>query len=168
MRGALNVFADVGQVSETPAAVIGTVGALLGVVLGGFLTAVLEGVRQRRREERLGRAAGRLLSEELAQSHDAFLRIADDGIVRRAGIPEPVPSWDQYRELLASRMTDRQWRTVAEAVLTARNLCGELAQLAATEVGVGHLPTPLETHLKQAAQTLDNAASLLASRREPT
>jgi hypothetical protein len=133
-------------------------------VLGGFLTVMLESVRQGRREERLERAARRLLSDELAEVHDAFLRIAVDGLVRRGGIPQPVASWDQYRELLASRMADLQWRTVAEAVIAARNLCGELEQLAPTDVGVGQVPTALGTELKQAAETLDNAASLLAAR----
>jgi hypothetical protein len=166
VRGALNVFVAAGQASGTAGAIISAAGALLGVVLGGFLTATLESIRQRRREERLERAAGRLLSDELAQTHDAFVRIADERVVRRAGIPEPIASWDQYRELLASRMADLQWRTVAKAVLAARNLCGELEQLAASDVGLGQLPTSLGTQLRQTADTLDNAASLLAARGE--
>jgi len=161
MTGALNAFVAADQGSETPAAVISTVGALLGVVLGGFLTAVLEGTRQRRRDERLERAARRLLFEELAEGSDAFLRIAEDNTVRRASVPEPVASWDQYRELLAARMTDRDWRVVTKAVLTARDLCGELGQLTATDVGLAMLPAPLQEELKQAAGTLGNAASLL-------
>ncbi len=165
MTGALGFFAA-NQGNETSAAVISTVGALLGVVVGGFLTAVLESVRQRRQEERLERAAGRLLSDELVQTRDTFVRIANDRIVRRAGIPGKIASWDQYRELLATRMTDRQWSKVAKAVLAARNLCGELEQLAASDVGVGQLPAEFEMKLKQAAETLDDAASLLAPREQ--
>ena len=166
MTGALNGFVAAGQGNETPAAVISTIGALLGVVLGGFLTAVLEGVRQRRRDDRLEQAAWRLISDELAETRGAFLRIAGDTAVRRASIPDPVTSWDQYRELLASRMKDGQWRTVAKAVLAAHNLRGELEQLTATEVGLGPLPALLRTELEQTAKILEDAVSLLSPRAE--
>jgi hypothetical protein len=127
---------------------------------------MLESVRQRRQEERLERAAGRLLSDELVQARDAFVRISNDRIVRRSGIPGKIASWDQYRELLASRMTDRQWSKLARAVLATRNLCGELEQLAASDVGVGQLSAEFEMKLKQTAETLDDAASLLAPREQ--
>jgi len=45
MTGALGVLVAADQGNDTPAAVISTAGALLGVVLGGFLTALLESVR---------------------------------------------------------------------------------------------------------------------------
>jgi hypothetical protein len=167
MTRALNVFVAEGLGNETPAAVISTIGALLGVVLGGFLTAILDGIRQRRRDERLERAAWRLLSDELWGTCGAFLRIAKDAAVRRASIPEPVASWDQYRELLASRMEDEQWRTVAQSVLAARNMRGELEQLTATEVGLGPLPAPLRTELEQTAKMLEKAVSLLSPGAEP-
>jgi hypothetical protein len=165
MTGALGVIvADQGN--ETPAAVISSIGVLLGVVVGGFLTAMLESIRQRRQEERLERASGRLLSDELVQTRDTFVRIANDRMVRRAAIPGKIASWDQYREFLASRMTDREWSNVARAVLAARNLSGELEQLAASDVGVGQFSTEFEMKLKQAAKTLDEAASLLVQREQ--
>jgi hypothetical protein len=165
MTGALGILvADQG--GEAPAAVISSVGALLGVVVGGFLTATLESVRQRRQEERLERAAGRLLSDELAHTRDTFIRIANDRIVRRAAIPGKIASWDQYREFLASRMTGTEWSKVARAVLATRNLCGELEQLAASDVGVGQFSAEFEMKLKQTAETLDGAVSLLAPREQ--
>jgi hypothetical protein len=160
MTAALNDLADV---SQTPAAIISTVGALLGVMLGGFLTAVLDSFRQRRQEERLAQAARRLLADEMAQIRDAFLRIADDGHVRRGGIPKPVASWDQYRELLACRLADRQWYMLAQAVLVACDLCAELEQLTAADVGVGQLPTALGMQLKQSADALGDASSRLST-----
>jgi hypothetical protein len=166
MTGALGVFVAADQVNDTPAAVISTAGALLGVVLGGFLTALLESARQRRRDKRLELAAGRLLSDELRETSGAFLRIAKDTSVRRAGIPGPVASWEQYRELLASRMKEQRWRTVAEAVLAARNMRGELEQLTATDVGLGPLPAPLRTELEQTAKVLEKAVSLLSPKAE--
>src|SRR5690349_14156804 len=149
MTGARGVFVAADQVNDTPAAVISTAGALLGVVLGGFLTALLESARQRRRDKRLELAAGRLLSDELRETSGAFLRIAKDTSVRRAGIPGPVASWEQYRELLA-----------------ARNMRGELEQLTATDVGLGPLPAPLRTELEQTAKVLEKAVSLLSPKAE--
>jgi hypothetical protein len=166
MTGALGVLVAADGGNDTPAAVISTIGALLGVVLGGSLTALLESARQKRRDQRLELAAGRLLSDELRETRDAFLRIARDTSVRRAGIPGPVASWEQYRELLASRMEEEQWRTVAEAVLAARNMRGELQQLTATDVGLGPLPAPLRAELEQTAKVLEKAVSLLSPRTE--
>jgi hypothetical protein len=163
MAGALNVIADVGQQSGTAETIISTIGALLGVVLGGFLTVMLDSIRQRRQEDRLERAARRLLSDELAEARDVFLGIAHERVVRRERMPEPIGSWDQYRELLASRMADGEWRQVANAVLTARRLRGELQPLVATEVGLGQLRTSLVTELEQTAQTLNAAVTLLGA-----
>ncbi len=161
MTGALNVIADAGQQSGTAETLITTAGALLGVVLGGFLTVMLDSVRQGRREERLERAARRLLSNELAEASEVFRRIAGERVVRRERMPEPIASWDQYRELLASRMDDPEWNQVANAVLTVRRLRGELEPLAATEVGLGQLRAALVTELEEAAKTLDAAVALI-------
>jgi hypothetical protein len=142
---------------------IPTVGALLGVVLGGFLTVMLDSARQGRREERLERAARRLLSNELAEASELLRRAAGERVVRREHLPEPIASWDQYRELLASRMDDFQWHQVANAVLTVHRLRADLEPLAATEAGLGQLPTALVTELEEAAQTLDATVAMLGS-----
>ena len=163
MAGALNLLADAGQQSSTAETVISTIGALLGVVVGGFLTVVLDSMRQRRQEDRLERAARRLLSDELAEAGNLFLRIARERVVRREHVPEPIGSWDQYRELLASRMADLEWRQIATAVLTVRRLRGELQPLAATEAGLGQVPTSLVEELEQTAQTLNTAVARLGA-----
>jgi len=142
---------------------ITTVGALLGVVLGGFLTVMLDSVRQGRREERLERAARRLLSNQLAEAAEVFRRVAGERVVRREDLPEPIASWDQYGELLASRMDDRQWHQVANAVFTVHRLRRELEPLATTEVGLGQLRAALVTELEEAAQTLDATVAMLGS-----
>jgi hypothetical protein len=163
MTGALNVLADAGQQSTTVETLITTAGALFGVVVGGFLTVMLDSARQGRREERLERAARRLLSNELAEASEVFRRVARERVVRREHLPEPIASWDQYRELLASRMDDLQWHQVATAVLTVHRLRGELEPLATTEVGLGQLRPALVTELEEAAQTLDATVALLGS-----
>jgi hypothetical protein len=163
MAGALNVLADVGQQSSTVETVISTIGALVGVMLGGFLTVILDGARQRRQEDRLERAARRLLSDELSEARDVFLRIAGERVVRRERMPEAIGSWDQYRELMATRMSDHEWRQVANAVLMARRLRGELHPLTATEVGLGQLNTSLVTQLEQMVQSLNAAVALLGA-----
>jgi hypothetical protein len=165
MAGMLNVIADAGQPSGTAETVISTVGALLGVVVGGFLTVILDGIRQRRQEDRLEQAARRLLADELAEAREIFLRIAREHVVRREHVPEPIGSWDQYRELLASRMADFEWRQIANAVLTARRMRGELQPLAATETALGQVRTSLVKELEQTAQTLSAAVTQLEAAR---
>lgn len=146
----------------TAAAIISTTGALIGVFIGGLVTTVIEDVRQRRREDRLERAASRLLSDELSESRNAFRRIADQQVVRRESMPSLVPSWEQYRELLATRMEEASWREVATAVLTARRVGGELEPFTASEVGAAQLPAPLIKKIEEASIVTDSAATLLA------
>jgi hypothetical protein len=146
----------------TAAAIISTSGALIGVFVGGLVTAYIESVRQGRREKRLERAAGRMLSNELEESRDGFGSIADQRVVRREAMPSLVPSWEQYRELLATRMEETGWRELAAAVLTARRVGGQLAPFAASDAGVAQLPTALVEEVARASTAAGVAASRLA------
>jgi hypothetical protein len=147
----------------TAAAIISTTGALLGVFVGGLVTAYVESVRQGRREERLEHAAVRLLSNELEESREAFQHIADSGEVRREAIPSLVPSWEQYRELLATRMDEAIWQELARAVLSARRVGGQLAPLAASDAGAARVPPPLVEEVDKASKIAGAAVSLLGS-----
>jgi hypothetical protein len=147
--------------AETAAAVISTSGALLGVVLGGLFTVVVDSFRRGRSEARLERAAGRLLSTELAQSRENLSYIAERRIVRREDLPDVVPSWDQYRELLASRMDQESWETCAHAVSSVRRICGLLEPFAASETGSGELPRHLVGLLAEVSAVMEPASRLL-------
>jgi hypothetical protein len=163
MAGTLNVIADVGPPSSTAETIISTIGALLGVLLGAFLTVVLDSARQRRHEHRLEQAARRLLSDELADARDVFLRIARERLVRSEHVPEPTGLWDQYRELLATRMTDLEWRKIANAVLIVRRMRGDLRPLTGTQAGLGQVHPSLVTELERTAEALGDAIALLGA-----
>lgn len=142
-------------------AIISTVGVLLGVVLGGVLTITLESRRERRKLDRLERAARRLVADELTRGSKALRNIAEERVVRAEGIPEGIPSWATYRELFATRMADEEWRVVSAAVESLYEQRDHLRPIAATDVGIGELPPRMEHELTLKAENLESAAMLV-------
>jgi len=87
---------------------------LIGVGVGAMLTGVVEWVRESRRDARRARVGARLLRT------DVFLV---SRIVRRSIATQELPgyldislpSWREYRDLLASALDDEAWGIVSPA-----------------------------------------------------
>ena len=97
---------------------------LIGVVIGAAVTGAVEWWRTRRESEIKGRAAARLVREELAGLTIA-LEVAAD-LESDARVAESVRSeiergiydalaWQEQRALLAELLTDDAWRLVTHA-----------------------------------------------------
>jgi hypothetical protein len=87
-------------------------GALIGSVSGGLSEAVLGS----RRERRLAKAGARLVAGEL-QIADLIAKSADEERVWQVSYRTAIESWLGYREVLASRLDDDQFRDVSKAIL---------------------------------------------------
>lgn len=90
--------------------------ALIGVVIGGLLTGGVDFVLERRRENRRGQSAARLVHAALTDV-DSFIKAS---LVRRAWLGEPLKalsdaSWIEHRAALAEAPGFAGWYPVAGA-----------------------------------------------------
>src|SRR4051812_2609012 len=87
-------------------AVFGLIGVIVGAVLSGVVSYVLE----RQRADRAKRAAGRLVSDDLALIQ-ARLEVARNRKTW-SNLPRqqlPTAAWTEHRAFLAAEMEDAQW-----------------------------------------------------------
>jgi len=91
------------------AALIGLIGALVGVIAG----ALISEWREQRREKRIlrgeVRAAARLVGQELQALYARVLAS------ERSPVNVTTPEWGEHRSVLAGAMDDRGWDAVASA-----------------------------------------------------
>jgi hypothetical protein len=90
--------------------------ALVGVVIGGLLTGGVDFVLERRRENRRGKAAARLVHSALSDA-DSFIKAS---LVRRAWLGDPLQalsdaSWVENRAALAEAPGFAGWYPVSGA-----------------------------------------------------
>ena len=99
---------------------LGAILPLVGVVLGVLATAGVTYSLKRRDERHELRAAARVLVADLAATADYLLHIIDTRkwtwLPEDAAASVSAKGWNQYRDLMARRLTDdREWRAVADA-----------------------------------------------------
>lgn len=90
--------------------------ALIGVVIGGLLTGGVDFVLERRRENRRGQSAARLVHAALTDA-DSFIKAS---LVRRAWLGDPLEalsnaSWVEHRVAIAEAPGFAGWYPVAGA-----------------------------------------------------
>jgi hypothetical protein len=101
-------------------AVIGVGGALIGTIVGGCLTMFSNFFLNKRRERAEFRMACRLIALELEEK-DAFLRtMADKKRWWQFDLPMTVGAWEDHRHILASYLSDEEWRDVRTAIRATR------------------------------------------------
>jgi hypothetical protein len=102
---------------------------LIGVAVGAVLTGIVDWIRQSQREDRSAHAAARLLRADLSLAA-RILRIG----IARGQIPGFVdvslPSWTEYRDVLASALEDDKWIIVAAGCSRLHALAGFNSRLA--------------------------------------
>jgi hypothetical protein len=108
-----SVSGDTAAIIAGAAAVLG---ALVGVVGGGAVEAWLE----RRRQEARARAGARLLRSDLKDASQ-YLGIAEAGDLWEVQWEVTLPSWGEYRDVLASFLKPPEWKAVDEGVTNFRN-----------------------------------------------
>jgi hypothetical protein len=105
-----------GAITTTTVAWIAVVGAVGGALVGTCAGALVDYVLQRGRENRTARVGARLVRIDLAGAAGT-LQFAVQEKKWHPFLGVTLPAWREYRAVLAGRLSDEEYKPVANAVL---------------------------------------------------
>jgi hypothetical protein len=150
-------------VSSEAVAIIAGASAVLGALVGALAGGLMEEWRERRRQKARARAGGRLLRSDLSTAGQYLGMAEASGMWEVHWSPTP-PSWEEYRDVLASFLKPSEWRIVDEAVSGLRvTETAEMASQGRQEGRVIHLMPPMKGNLRLRIESAKAAYNALAS-----